>query len=82
MVDRTRKRINRQRHRKITAVYHAWRGEDGAGDYEDVLASAWAQPSKKSASMVVLTPAGMLMAAAEEDDAVRSSGLRRSKKAG
>lgn len=36
MVDRTRKELSDDDITKITQSYHAWRGEAGAGDYEDV----------------------------------------------
>jgi type I restriction enzyme M protein len=36
MVDRTRKEFSDADIEKITRAYHAWRGEDEAGDYEDV----------------------------------------------
>ena len=36
MVDRTRRELTETDIKKISDVYHAWRGEKSAGEYEDV----------------------------------------------
>ena len=68
LVDRTRRELTDQEVQKIAATYHAWRGEDGAGEYADVAGFC------KSASMDdirkhghVLTP-GRYVGAAEQED--------------
>ncbi len=70
MVDRTRKEFSDADIEKITRAYHAWRGEDGAGAFEDVPGFC------KSATLevikghdYVLTPGRYVGAAdAEADD--------------
>jgi type I restriction enzyme M protein len=69
MVDRTRKEFSDADIEKITRAYHAWRGEDEAGAYEDVPGFC------KSATMenikahgYVLTPGRYVGAAESEDD--------------
>jgi type I restriction enzyme M protein len=60
LVDRTRRELTGEEVQKIADTYHAWRGEDGAGEYADVAGFC------KSASMDdirkhghVLTPGAM-----------------------
>lgn len=70
MLDRTRKEFSDEDIAKITQTYHAWRGEEDTGDYEDIPGFC------KSASLEeirehnhVLTPGRYVGAAvAEEDD--------------
>jgi type I restriction enzyme M protein len=69
LVDRTRRELTDEEIKKITDTYHAWRGEDGAGEYVDVAGFC------KSASMEeirkhshVLTPGRYVGAADVEDD--------------
>ncbi|HHJ4233058.1 MULTISPECIES: type I restriction-modification system subunit M [Aeromonas] len=69
LVDRTRRELTDEEVQKIADTYHAWRGEDGAGDYADVAGFC------KSASMDdirkhghVLTPGRYVGAAEQEDD--------------
>ncbi|WP_022949969.1 class I SAM-dependent DNA methyltransferase [Methylohalobius crimeensis] len=71
MVDRTRREFSEEDVAKISATYHAWRGEEGAGDYEDIPGFC------KSASLEeirehnhVLTPGRYVGAAAIEEDDV------------
>ena len=69
LVDRTRRELTDEEVQKIADTYHAWRGEDGAGEYADVAGFC------KSASMddirkhgYVLTPGRYVGAAQQEDD--------------
>jgi len=69
LVDRTRRELTDEEVQKIADTYHAWRGEDGAGEYADVAGFC------KSASMDdirkhghVLTPGRYVGAAEQEDD--------------
>jgi type I restriction enzyme M protein len=69
LVDRTHKDLSDEDLDRIAATYHAWRGEEGAGDYEDIPGFC------KSASIeeirghgYVLTPGRYVGAAAVEDD--------------
>ncbi len=69
LVDRTRRELTDEEIKKIADTYHAWRGEEGAGDYADVAGFC------KSASMEevrkhghVLTPGRYVGAADVEDD--------------
>jgi type I restriction enzyme M protein len=69
MVDRTRKEFSEADVEKITTTYHAWRGEEGAGDYVDVpgfCASADLETIKGHG--FVLTPGRYVGAAAAEED--------------
>ncbi|MBN2703500.1 MAG: SAM-dependent DNA methyltransferase [Pontiellaceae bacterium] len=69
LVDRTRRELTDEEVQKIADTYHAWRGEEGAGEYADVAGFC------KSASMDdirkhghVLTPGRYVGAAEQEDD--------------
>jgi type I restriction enzyme M protein len=71
MVDRTRKEFADEDIAQIAQTYHAWRGEAGAGEYQDVPGFC------KAASMEeirthghVLTPGRYVGAAAAEEDDV------------
>ena len=69
LVDRTRRELTDEQVQKIVDTYHAWRGEDGSGEYADVAGFC------KSASMDdirkhghVLTPGRYVGAPDVEDD--------------
>ncbi|MCP1171969.1 type I restriction-modification system subunit M [Ralstonia chuxiongensis] len=69
LVDRTRRELTDEEVQKVADTYHAWRGEDGAGEYADVAGFC------KSASLDeigkhghVLTPGRYVGAAEQEDD--------------
>jgi len=69
LVDRTHKELSDEDIACIAGTYHAWRGEDGAGDYKDALGFC------KSATTVqiaehgfMLTPGRYVGAADAEDD--------------
>ena len=69
LVDRTRRELTNEEVQKIADTYHAWRGEEGAGEYADVAGFC------KSASMEeirkhghVLTPGRYVGAAEQEED--------------
>jgi len=69
LVDRTRRELTDEEVQKIADTYHAWRGEEGAGQYVDVAGFC------KSASLDdirkhghVLTPGRYVGAAEQEDD--------------
>lgn len=69
MVDRTRKEFSGSDIEKIAGTYHAWRGEEGAGEYADVpgfCASADLETIKGHG--FVLTPGRYVGAAAAEED--------------
>lgn len=71
LVDRTRKELTDDDIAKITAVYHAWRGEDGADDYEDVPGFCKAATLEELREHGhVLTPGRYVGAAAAEEDDV------------
>ena len=68
MVDRTRKEFSDADIEKITRAYHAWRGEEGTGVYEDVpgfCKSATIEEVRQQA--YVLTP-GRYVGSAEVND--------------
>ncbi|MEW8053012.1 MAG: class I SAM-dependent DNA methyltransferase [Candidatus Thiodiazotropha sp.] len=71
MVDRARRELSEEDIRKIASTYHAWRGEEGVDDYEDIpgfCISATLEEIRKHNH--VLTPGRYVGAAAEEDDGV------------
>ncbi|WP_312862883.1 class I SAM-dependent DNA methyltransferase [Rhizobium sp. P28RR-XV] len=71
MVDRTRKEFSDTDIEKVTSAYHAWRGEEEAGTYQDVpgfCKSATLEEIK--AHGYVLTPGRYVGAADVEDDDV------------
>ncbi|MCP5415137.1 MAG: N-6 DNA methylase, partial [Chromatiaceae bacterium] len=81
MVDRTRKELTDDDIANITAVYHAWRGEDGAEAYEDVPGFCKAATLEEIREHShVLTPGRYVGAAAAEEDDVpfveRFTGLK------
>lgn len=69
LVDRTRRELTNDEIAKIAATYHAWRGEQDAGDYADVpgyCRSASLGEVRKHGH--VLTPGRYVGAVAQEDD--------------
>jgi len=71
LVDRTRKEFSDEDVEKITKVYHAWRGEKDAGEYEDIpgfsRAVTWEEIKGHGH---VLTPGRYVGAEIAEDDDV------------
>jgi type I restriction enzyme M protein len=71
MVDRTRKELADEDIARIAQTYHAWRGEDGAGEYEDVPGFCKAASLEEIRTHGhVLTPGRYVGAAAAEEDDV------------
>ncbi|AZQ61718.1 DNA methyltransferase [Flammeovirga pectinis] len=71
MVDRTHKELTQEDIGDITKTYHAWRGEQKDGDYEDVAGyckSATLEEIKTND--FVLTPGRYVGVAEEEDDGI------------
>jgi len=69
MVDRTHRELTAEEIERIARTYHAWRGEKGAGEYEDVpgfCKSASLEEIRKHGH--VLTPGRYVGAEAQEDD--------------
>jgi len=69
MVDRTHRELTNEGIARIANTYHAWRGEKGAGNYEDVPSfckSATLEEIRKHGH--VLTPGRYVGAEAQEDD--------------
>jgi len=69
LVDRTRRELTDEEIRKIADTYHAWRGKQGAGEYQDVpgfCKSATLEEIRKHG--YVLTPGRYVGAAAQADD--------------
>lgn len=69
LVDRTRRELTDEEIQQIADTYHAWRGEDGAGEYADVAGfckSAKLEEIRKHGH--VLTPGRYVGAAEQEDD--------------
>ena len=69
LVDRTRRELSDEDVQQIADTYHAWRGEDDAGDYADIpgfCKSAALDEIRKHGH--VLTPGGYVGAQAVEDD--------------
>jgi type I restriction enzyme M protein len=69
MIDRVHRDLTDEHIEKIASTYHAWRGEAGAGEYQDVpgfCTSATIEEIRKHGH--VLTPGRYVVAAAPEDD--------------
>ncbi|BAN50683.1 class I SAM-dependent DNA methyltransferase [Metapseudomonas resinovorans] len=69
LVDRTRRELTDEEIQRIADTYHAWRGEEGAGEYADVAGfckSASIEDIRKYGH--VLTPGRYVGAAEQEDD--------------
>ena len=68
-MDRTHRELNDEDVARIANTYHAWRGEQGAGEYEDIpgfCMSATLEHVRKHGH--VLTPGRYVGAEAQEDD--------------
>ncbi|MFK0571944.1 N-6 DNA methylase [Endozoicomonas sp.] len=71
MVSRTNKELTTEDIAEITRTYHAWRGESGNGDYEDIAGFCKAATLEEiKANDYVLTPGRYVGAAEIEDDGV------------
>ncbi len=69
MVDRTHRELTGDDIARIAGTYHAWRGEEGAGDYEDVAGFCKSAATEQIAEHgYVLTPGRYVGAAEAEDD--------------
>ena len=69
MADRTRRELTDEEIARIAATYHAWRGEKGAGKYEDVPGFCKSSQLTEIAShSYVLTPGRYVGAEEVEDD--------------
>ena len=69
MVDRTHRELTEDDIARIAGTYHAWRGEEGAGEYADVpdfCKSASLDEVRKHGH--VLTPGRYVGAVPQEDD--------------
>jgi type I restriction enzyme M protein len=69
LVDRTHKELSSEDLKRITDAYHSWRGEEGAGEYEDIAGfckSATQEEVEKHG--FVLTPGRYVGAEDVEDD--------------
>lgn len=69
MIERTRRELTDEDIRKIADTYHAWRGEQSAGEYQDIpgfCRSATLDEIRKHGH--VLTPGRHVGAKAQEDD--------------
>ncbi len=69
MVDRTRRELTDEEVVRIAAIYHAWRGEKGAGEYADIPGLCKSAKLAEIASHgFVLTPGRYVGAEEIEDD--------------
>ena len=69
LVDRTHRELSSEDIARISGIYHAWRGEDGAGEYEDVPGLCRSVEQKEIAEHnFVLTPGRYVGAEDVEDD--------------
>ena len=69
MVDRTHRELTGEEIERIAGTYHAWRGEEGAGEYEDVAGFCNSAGTEQIAEHgYVLTPGRYVGAAEAEDD--------------
>ena len=81
LVDRTRREFSQEDIERVAATYHAWRGEQEAGEYEDVPGFCKAAKLEEiKGHGYVLTPGRYVGAEAAEDDDTpfeeRFAGLR------
>ncbi len=56
LIDRTHRELSDKEIKDIARVYHAWRGEKGAGKYEDVPGFCKSATTEEIAERYVLTP--------------------------
>ena len=79
LVDRTHRELTDEDVAKIAGTYHAWRGDEGAGEYADVPGFCRAAPLDEIRKHGhVLTPGRYVGAAdAEEDDEPFDEKMRR-----
>jgi type I restriction enzyme M protein len=71
LVDRTHRELSDEETARIAGTYHAWRGDKGAGDYEDVAGFCKSAKLREIAEHnYVLTPGRYVGAAEVEDDEV------------
>ena len=69
LVDRTHRELPETEIKRIAQTYHAWRGEKGAGKYEDIAGFCKSATSDEVAGHgYVLTPGRYVGAAETEDD--------------
>jgi type I restriction enzyme M protein len=69
MVDRTHRELTDEDIARIAGAYHAWRGEQGAGDYEDVPGFCKSTATEQIAEHgFVLTPGRYVGAAVSDED--------------
>ena len=69
LVDRTHRELSDEEVPRIARTYHAWRGEKGAGTYEDVPGFCRSVPREEiAAHSFVLTPGRYVGAESEDDD--------------
>lgn len=69
MVDRTHRELTGDDIAKVAGTYHAWRGEEGAGDYTDVPGFCASVATEQVGQHgYVLTPGRYVGAADAEDD--------------
>ena len=69
MVDRTHRELTDEEIARIAGTFHAWRGEEGAGVYEDVPGFCRSATTEQIAEhSFVLTPGRFVGAAASDDD--------------
>jgi type I restriction enzyme M protein len=69
LVDRTHRELSDAELERIAKTYHAWRGEKGAGDYEDVPGYCRSSTTEEIASHgFVLTPGRYVGAEETQDD--------------
>jgi type I restriction enzyme M protein len=69
LIDRTHRELSDEETARVTGTYHAWRGDKGAGNYEDVPGFCKSTKLREIAEHdYVLTPGRYVGAAEAEDD--------------